>query len=341
MRAIVVSRHGGPDVLELAEREDPRPSEGQIVVEVAVAGVNFLDINRREGRGPSTGSLPYVPGVEGAGTVVAIGEGVTGFSIGEQVAWVDAPGSYAERLALRAERAVPVPEGVALDVAGATLLQGLTAHYLCMSTYPVQTGDVAVVHAAAGGVGLLLTQMINNRGATVVATTSTPEKAELARKAGAAHVVDYDDFPKVVRDVTGGAGAAVVYDGVGKDTFDNSLAALRQRGSMVLYGASSGAVQPFELTRLGASGSLYITRPLLRHYTSSRGELVRRATDVFQMIQRGELEVHSGGRYTLADAATAHDALASRRTTGKLTLLPERSIAESGRWLVVPQRWLV
>jgi NADPH2:quinone reductase len=320
MRAIVVEQNGGPEVLTIGERPDPEPGPGQLLVRVAAAGVNFMDIYQREGRPPYDNALPYVPGGEGAGTVVAAGDGVTGFGAGDHVAWTGIPGSYAELALLPADRALAVPAGVGLDTAAAVLLQGMTAHYLCHSTYPVAAGEVAVVHSAAGGVGLLLTQMVVMRGGVVVATTSTEAKAELARQAGAAHLAGYDNFGAVAAEVTGGDGAAVVYDGVGQATFDASLAALRRRGSMVLYGASSGAVPPFELQRLNTGGSLFITRPTLLHYIATRDELVRRAADLFSWIADGKLSVRVGGQYPLADAARAHEDLAARRTMGKLLL---------------------
>jgi NADPH:quinone reductase len=321
MRTIVVEENGGPEVLRVGERPDPEPGPGQLLVQVAAAGVNFMDIYQREGRPPYDNALPYVPGGEGAGTVTAIGTGVTGFAAGDRVAWTGIPGSYAEQALIPAERAIPVPDGVELETAAAVLLQGMTAHYLCHSAYPVSAGEVVVVHSAAGGVGLLLTQMVVMRGGVVVATTSTDAKADLARQAGAARVAGYDNFGAVVRELTGGPGAAVVYDGVGQATFDASLAALRPRGYMVLYGASSGAVPPFELQRLNTGGSLFITRPTLVHYIASREELFQRAEDLFGWIAAGQLSVRIGGRYPLADAARAHEDLAARRTTGKLLLL--------------------
>jgi NADPH:quinone reductase len=266
--------------------------------------------------------VPYVPGAEGAGVVAATGAGVAGVAAGDRVAWTGVPGCYAEQVLIPADRAVAVPDGVDLEVAAAVMLQGLTAHYLCHSTYPVAPGDVVVVHSAAGGVGLLLTQLVTMRGGIVAGTTSTAAKAELAKAAGAVHLASYEDFGAVVRAVTGGPGAAAVYDGVGQATFDASLAALRPRGYLVLYGASSGAVPPFELQRLAAGGSLFITRPTLVHYIASREELLRRATDLFDWVAAGQLTVRIGGTYPLAEAARAHDDLAARRTTGKLLLIP-------------------
>jgi NADPH2:quinone reductase len=322
MRAVVVKEHGGPEVLAVDEWPAPSVAAGQLVVDVAAAGVNFMDVYRVEGRPPYQEHPPFVPGAEGAGTVVEVGPDVTGFAAGDTVAWTSVPGSYAERLAVPAEQAVPVPAGLAPEVAAAVLLQGLTAHYLATTTHPVAAGDVVVVHAAAGGVGLLLTQIVKRRGGTVVATTSTPDKAELARAAGADHVAGYGDFGAVVREVTGGTGAAVVYDGVGASTFDASLAALRPRGLMVLYGGASGPVPPFELQRLAAGGSLYITRPTLGSFIATRDELLRRTGELFGWIAAGELDVRIGGRYPLADASRAHQDLTARRTAGKLLLLP-------------------
>jgi NADPH:quinone reductase len=281
-----------------------------------------MDIYRREGRPQYHSEVPYVPGAEGAGTVVAAGEGVT-FVPGDRVAWAHADGSYAELALVPAAAAVRVPDGVELDTAAAVMLQGMTAHYLCHSTYPVAPFDPVVVHAAAGGVGLLLTQMVVMRGGAVLATVSNEDKARLATEAGAKRVTGYEDFGAVIREMTGGAGAAVVYDGVGKATFDASLAALRPRGYMVLYGGSSGPVPPFEIQRLNTGGSLFLTRPTLGHYIASRDELLGRASDLFSWIEDGRLSVRIGGRYRLADAARAHDDLAARRTTGKLLLVTD------------------
>ena len=320
MRAVIAEKHGGPEVLRLAERDAPVPGPGQLLVDVAAAGVNFADIYRRQGLPPYAGDVPYVAGLEGAGTVAAAGPGTD--RVGDRVAWTDVPGSYAEQVIVPADRAVGVPEGVDLEVAAAVMLQGMTAHYLSSGTYPVARGEAVVVHAAAGGVGLLLTQMVTRRGGVVIATTSTPDKAELARNAGAAHIAGYGDFGAVAREVTGGDGAAVVYDGVGRATFDDSLAALRRRGCMVLYGAASGPVPPLELQRLATGGSLYVTRPTLVSYITTRDDLVHRADDLFSWIEQGTLAVRIGGRYPLDQAARAHEDLAARRTTGKLILLP-------------------
>ena len=321
MRVIQVESRGGPEVLSLAERPDPRPGPGQVVAQIAAAGVNNMDIYQREGVGGYRPPLPFVAGGEGAGTVLAVGEGVTSPAVGDRVAWTG-PGSYAERVVLPADRVVPVPDGVSTELAAAAILQGMTAHYLTSSTYPVRAGDVTVVHAAAGGVGLLLTQMIKRRGGVVVATTSTTPKAVLAQRAGADHVTTYEEFVGAVRRVSGERGADVVFDGVGKATFDNSLDALRPRGMMVLYGGSSGQVPPFDLQRLNSGGSLYVTRPTLVHYVADRAELLWRAGDLFESIAKGELDVRIGAEYPLADAPRAHEDLAARRTTGKLLLVP-------------------
>jgi NADPH:quinone reductase len=320
VRAIVMTETGGPQVLTVREVPDPVPGPGQIVARVAAAGVNFIDIYRRTGVYPV--SLPYVPGSEGAGTVVAVADDVTEVAVGDRVAWSDARGGYAEQVALPASSAVPVPADVDLKIAAAALLQGMTAHYLCRSTFPVTRATVTVVHAAAGGVGLLLTQMIKKFGGTVVATTSTTPKAVLAKQAGADHVTGYAEFGSVVRELTGGRGADVVFDGVGKDTFDASLAALHPRGMMVLFGGSSGQVPPFDLQRLNSGGSLYVTRPTLAHYVADRAELLWRADDLFAWIAAGELGVRVGAEYPLAGAGRAQADLAARRTTGKLLLIP-------------------
>jgi NADPH2:quinone reductase len=320
VRAIVVSELGGPEQMVLADHPDPVPGPGEVLVQVAAAGVNFIDIYRRSGVYPQP--VPYVPGSEGAGTVVAAGEGVAEFSPGDHVGWADGPASYAERAVVPAKELVPVPEGVDLKVAAAAMLQGLTAHYLCHSTHPVTEGTVAVVHAAAGGVGLLLTQMIKGLGGTVIATTSSTAKSALARQAGADFVTGYADFPAVVREATGGRGADVVFDGVGKDTFDSSLSALRPRGMLVLFGGSSGQVPPFNPQRLNSGGSLFLTRPTLANYVADRTELLWRSGDLFRWIGQGELHVRIGAQYPLADAGRAHEDLAGRRTTGKLILVP-------------------
>jgi NADPH2:quinone reductase len=310
MRAVVVTRNGGPEVLELRDEPAPEAGPGQLLVDVAVAGVNYRDVYERNGTyGTPT---PVVAGIEGAGTVAALGEGVSEFSVGDRVAWKSAQGSYAEQVAVDEREAVPIPDGLSEEVACAALLQGMTAHYLSHSTYPVQDGDEVLVHAAAGGVGLLLTQMVKLRGGRVTGTTSTEEKAEFARGAGADEVIRYEDVPEDQ--------FAVVYDGVAKDTFDRSLAALRPRGMLALYGSASGPVPPFELGRLGAK-SLYVSRPSLAHYTATREELLWRAGDVCGWVAEGKLDVRIGGRYPLEQARQAHEDLEARRTTGKLLLV--------------------
>ncbi len=321
MRAVIAEAHGGPEVLRLAEHDSPEPGPGQLLVDVTAAGVNYMDIYQREGRPPYRADVPFVLGSEGAGTVAAVGPDVPGVQRGDRVAWTGISGGYAEQVIVPAARAVPVPDVIELETAGAVMLQGMTAHYLVTDTYPVAEGDPVVVHAAAGGVGLLLTQMVKMRGGVVIATTSTLEKAELARAAGADHVAGYDDFDVVVREVTAGVGAAVVYDGVGQTTFDAGLATLRRRGCMVLYGGASGPVPPLDPQRLNTGGSLYLTRPTLADYIATREELIARAGDLFGWIAQGKLDVRIGGRYPLAEAARAHEDLAARRTTGKLILL--------------------
>jgi NADPH2:quinone reductase len=324
MRVIEVASRGGPEVLALAERPAPQPGPGQVVAKVAAAGVNYMDIYQREGVGGYRPDLPFVTGGEGAGTVIATGPDVTGLTVGDRVAWVG-PGSYAEQVVLPADRVVRVPAGISDELAAAAILQGMTAHYLVTSTYPVQAGDVVVVHAAAGGVGLLLTQMVKRRGGIVIATCSggqEGEKTNLAKDAGADHVTGYDRFRAVVGEVSGGRGAHVVYDGVGQATFDDSLAVLRPRGTLVIYGAASGQVPPFDIQRLNSGGSLFVTRPTLAHYSADVEELRWRAGEVFDWIVQGELDVRVGGRYPLADAARAQQDLAARRTTGKLLLIP-------------------
>ncbi|GAA3425589.1 quinone oxidoreductase family protein [Streptosporangium sandarakinum] len=319
MHAIVVRATGGPEALTYTEHPDPVPNPGEALVDVAAAGVNFIDVYHRMGRYPL--SLPFVLGGEGAGTVTAVGEDVEGVSAGDTVAWSNVMGSYAEKVAVPVSRLVRVPEGVSAEVAAAVTLQGLTAHYLTHSVYEVKPGDDVLVHAAAGGVGLLLVQMAKLRGARVIGTVSTEEKEKLARQAGADEVLRYEGFSEAVRDLTG-SGVHVVYDGVGAATFDGSLAALRPRGMMALYGQSSGPVPPLDPQVLNQRGSLFLTRPSLAHYVATREELTWRASDLFDWVASGKLKVHISGRYPLAEAARAHEDLEARRTTGKLLLLP-------------------
>jgi NADPH:quinone reductase len=323
MRAVQVAETGGPEVLTPTELPDPSPKPGEVLVEVAAVGVNFIDTYQREGRYPM--ALPYVPGLEGAGRVRAVGSGVRDVAVGDRVAWAEVMGSYAELAVVPADKAVPVPDSVPDEQAVAALLQGMTAHALTHDVYPIRPGDDVLVHAAAGGVGQLLTQFAVARGARVIATVSTPEKAALARRAGAADVVLYtevDDLAAAVRDLTGGTGVAAAYDGVGRDTIDASLASLRPRGIVVLFGAASGAVPPIDPMRL-YNGSFFLTRPRLYDYVITTQELRARAAAVYASVGEDALTVRIGHRYPLAEARTAHEDLQSRRTTGKLLLLPE------------------
>ncbi|MEU5989210.1 quinone oxidoreductase [Spirillospora sp. NPDC047418] len=320
MRAIVITRNGGPEVLEPAERPGPEPGPGDVLVDVAASGVNFIDVYYR--KGVYAQELPYTPGMEAAGTVAAVGDEVRDVSVGDHVAWANVQGAYAEQAVVPADVIVPVPDGVGLEDAAAALLQGMTAHYLTRSTYPIREGDTVLVHAAAGGMGLLLTQAATALGARVLATASTPEKERLARDAGADVTMGYDGFADRVRELTGGAGVAAVYDGVGAPTFDGSLASLRRRGTLALYGAAGGAVPPFDPQRLNRAGSVYLTRPTLAHYVAERAELLERAADVYGWVASGAVKVHVGHRYDLAEAASAHADLEARRSTGKLLLIP-------------------
>jgi NADPH2:quinone reductase len=320
MQAVLVRTAGGPEVLEVVDVPDPEAKPGHVLVDVAAAGVNFIDTYQRGGIYQVP--MPLVLGSEGSGRVRAVGAGVDGLAVGDRVAWQGVPFSYAEQVAVPAEVAVPVPDSVSDEVAAALLLQGLTAHYLCTSTYAVQSGDVVLLHAGAGGVGLLLTQLVKARGAEVIATVGTAEKAALSRAAGADHVIGYDEVAATVREVTGGLGVPVVYDGVGRDTFDTSLGSLRRRGMMVLYGASSGPVPPVDPQRLNSGGSLFLTRPTLGHYVATREELLWRAGELFAAVVDGRLPVRVGATYPLAEVRAAHEALEGRRTTGKVLLLP-------------------
>ena len=322
VRAIVVTKQGGPEVLELRDEPDPEAGRGQLLVDVEAIGVNFRDIYEREGAGGYSNDPPFVAGAEGAGTVAAVGEGVHDFSVGDRVAWAAAAGSYAERVVVDEGKAVTVPEGVTTEIAAAAILQGMTAHYLAVDTYAVQPNDAVLVHAAAGGVGLLLTQIVKLRGGRVIATTGSEEKAELARGAGADHVLGYDGFADKARELSGGGGVAVVYDGIGKATFEDSLSSLRPRGHMVLYGAASGQPEPVAAQRLHSGGSLYLTRPGLPHYTATTHELRFRAAEVFGWIADRRLDVRIGARYPLAEARQAQEDLAGRKTTGKVLLMP-------------------
>jgi NADPH:quinone reductase len=320
VRAVVITAFGGPEVLELRDEPEPEAGEGQLLVDVEAVGVNYRDVYEREGS--YGGTPPFIAGVEGAGTVAAVGEGVADFAVGDRVGWIAAKGSYAERIAVDAALAVPVPDGVSSELAAAALLQGITAHYLASDTYPVRSGDDVLVHAVGGGVGSLLAQIVKMRGGRVIGTTSNEEKRQRALELGADEVIEYEGFAERVRELSGGEGVAVAYDGVGQATFDDSLASLRTRGYLVLFGAASGRVPPFDPMRLEERGSIYLTRPGVRHYTAKREELLARANEVFGWIAESKLQVHIGGRYPLEDARRAHEDLESRRTSGKLLLLP-------------------
>ncbi|WP_402468089.1 quinone oxidoreductase family protein [Isoptericola aurantiacus] len=327
MHAVVAREAGGPEVLERVELPDPEPGPDELLVQVAAAGVNFIDTYRRSGVYPM--AYPDVVGVEGAGVVTAVGADVSRFRVGDHVAWHDSPGSYAELTTVVAERAVRVPEGLDLAAAAALPLQGMTAHYLVASTFEVGPGHDVLLTAGAGGVGLLATQLAASRGGRVITTVSSAEKAALSRDAGAAHTIDYaamDDLatelPAVVRELTGGDGVHVAYDGVGAATFEASLASLRPRGMLVLFGGASGQVPPFDPQRLNSGGSLFLTRPTLAHYTATRGELEWRAGEVLGLAATGDLDVRVGATYPLAEAAAAHRALEGRATTGKVLLVP-------------------
>ncbi len=321
MRAIQVSEHGGPEVLVPAEVDDPVIGPDQLLVDTEAAGVNFIDTYIRTGTYPQP--VPYIPGSEGTGVVAATGSKVTEFTVGDRVAWAAAPGSYAEKVAVDAAVAVAVPETVDAAVAASALLQGMTAHYLIESVYKPEPGETILVHAGAGGVGLLLTQLAAARDIRVVTTVSTDAKEQLSREAGAHEVLRYgDDLAQRVRDLTSGEGVAAVYDGVGAATFEASLASVRIRGMLALFGAASGQVPPFDLQRLNPAGSLFVTRPTLAHYTRNRSELLWRAGDVMNAIADGTLRLRIGARYPLTDAAQAHRDLQARKTTGSIVLMP-------------------
>jgi NADPH2:quinone reductase len=322
MNAIQISETGGPEVLELADLPIPQPGPGQVLIRVEATGVNFIEIYFR--KGVYKASLPFTPGSEAAGTVEELGPGVTGFAAGDAVASASVLGSYAEYALVPAAQLVKVPSGLSMEQAGAALLQGMTAHYLTHSTFPLKAGDTALVHAGAGGVGLLLTQMAVRLGARVISTVSTDAKAELSREAGAVDVILYtqQDFVAEVKRLTGGKGVDVVYDSVGKTTFEGSLNCLRPRGLVALFGASSGPVPPFDLIQLSGKGSLFVTRPTLWHYIATRAELEWRAGDVLGWAARGELKLRTEHVYPLAEAAQAQIDLEERKTTGKILLEP-------------------
>ena len=322
MRAIRVQEYGGPEVLTIKEIERPAPGASEALVRVEASGVNFIDTYQRRGLYPVP--TPFTPGLEAAGVVEAVGASVTEFQPGQRVAWNDYPGAYAEYAVVPAEKLVPAPEGVDARQAAAVMLQGMTAHYLSHSTFPLEPGHTALVHAAAGGVGQLLVQMARRRGARVIGTVSTDEKAALARAAGADEIIKYTevDFVAETRRLTDGKGVDVVYDSVGKTTFTQSLDCLRPRGFLVLYGQSSGPVEPLDPQVLNAKGSLYLTRPRLGAYIATRDELLSRAADIFGWIASGELRVSIDETFPLADAADAHRYLEGRQTKGKVLLIP-------------------
>jgi NADPH:quinone reductase len=322
MQAIRVHQYGGPEAMELEQLPVPEPGSGQALVQIEAAGVNFIDIYQRSGAYKLP--LPLGLGLEGAGTVQAVGDGVTDVAVGDRVAWTQIPGSYATHTVVPADRLVKLPEKLSAKDGAAAMLQGMTAHYLVHSTYPLKSGETCLIHAAAGGVGLLFCQMARMVGARVIGTAGTDEKASLARAAGADEVIVYtkQDFEPEVKRLTDGKGVDVVYDSVGKDTFDKSLNCLRPRGMLVLFGQASGAVPPFDPQTLNAKGCLYLTRPRLDVYIESREELVERASDVLGWIADGKLKLRAEHTYGLDQAAQAHTDLNGRKTTGKLVLLP-------------------
>ncbi len=322
MKAVQINEFGGPEAMKYQDVADPIPGEGEAVVRIEAAGVNYTDVYSRAGINPGP-PLPRTIGVEGAGVVAAVGSGVSEVAVGDEVVYCSVNGSYAEQALVPAWRLIKRPAGLDARAGAAAMLQGMTAHYLCHSTYAVQPGDRVVVHAGAGGMGLILTQMIKNMGGYVFTTVSTEEKARLSREAGADHVINYtqEDFAEVVKEATGGEGVRAVYDGVGKTTFHQSVSCLGRRGVMALYGAASGNPDPVD-PRMFAAGSLYLTRPGLGDYTVDRAELEHRAGDVLGWVADGSLKLHIGKELPLSDAAKAHSLLESRATTGKVLLIP-------------------
>jgi NADPH2:quinone reductase len=325
MQAIQILTTGTADVLELRDLPTPTPGPGEALIRIEASGINFIDIYLREGRYPA--KLPYILGQEAAGTIVALGEpgpNPTTLKVGDRVVWCHIPGTYAQLAVAPTSVLIPIPETITAQQAAAAILQGLTAHYLSRSTYAIRPGDEVLIHAGAGGVGLLLTQMAKSLGARVFTTVSNEEKAELSREAGADEVILYtrEDFAAKIKTLATGPGLHAVYDSVGKTTFDKSLEVLRPRGMMVLFGGSSGAVPPFDLIKLSTMGSLYITRPTLKDYTATRADLESRATDVLNAVANGSLKLRIEHIYPLADGARAHRDLESRKTTGKLLLIP-------------------
>jgi NADPH2:quinone reductase len=320
MHAITVPAIGGPEVFTPTEQPRPTPGPGQVLIDVAVAGVNYMDVYQRNGGTPV--QPPYVAGVEGVGLITEMGNEVSDLSVGQRVGWFSGgQGSFADSVVVGAGKAVPIPDGVDDDTAAAALMQGVTAHYLATDAYPVKPGDTVLVHAAAGGVGQLLTQVVRIRGGHVIGTVSTKAKAQAAQEAGAEHVLSYENFAEEARKLTDGVGVAAVYDGVGATTFDGSLASLRPRGTLLIYGTASGPTPPLEIPRLNSGGSLYVTRPSVVHYTATTEELRRRTDEVFGWIASGQLTVTIGGRYPKSEVREAFTALESRRTTGKLLLV--------------------
>jgi NADPH:quinone reductase len=322
MKAIQVPKTGGVEVLTLVDIPSPKPKPNEVLVKIAAAGVNYIDVQHREGRYPV--NPPFILGQEASGVVSEMGSDVKDFKPGERVAYTGIMGAYAEFEAVPADRLVRLPAGITDHQAAAAMLQGMTAHYLTHSSYPLKKGDIALIHAAAGGVGLLLVQMAKNLGARVIATVSTEEKAKLAREAGADDVIFYtkQDFEIETKRLTDGMGVHVIYDGVGKTTFDQDLNVLRPRGYLVLFGASSGPVPPFDLNKLAQKGSLFVTRPTLGHHIASHEELQQRASDVLNMISSGKLKLRIEHLYPLKEAQQAHRDLEGRKTTGKLLLIP-------------------
>lgn len=322
MKAVQFHSTGGPEVLTLFDLPIPEPGPGQVLIRVEAIGVNFIEIYFRKGVYKT--ALPAIPGSEAAGTVEELGPGVTGFAAGDAVASTSVIGSYAEYALVPAAQLVKIPQGLSMEKAAAAMLQGMTAHYLAYSTWPLKAGETALVHAGAGGVGLLLTQIAAARGARVIATVSTEAKAELAREAGASEAILYTerDFEVEVKRLTGGKGVDVVYDSVGKTTFEKSLNCLRPRGLLALFGAASGPIPPFDLIQLSSKGSLFITRPTLWHYIATRAELEWRASEVLNWAAKGELKLRTEFSYPLAEAARAQIDLEGRKTTGKILLVP-------------------
>jgi NADPH2:quinone reductase len=322
MKAIRIHAPGGPEAMRHEDVPEPTPKQGEAVLKVEAAGLNYIDVYFRAGLYKA--DLPAVLGMEAGGTVTAVGPGVTDVKVGDKVAYNGVRGSYAEYAAVPADRLVVLPQGVTPKQGAAAMLQGMTAHYLASSTYPLKAGDACLVHAAAGGVGLLLCQIAKMRGARVIGTVSTEDKAKLAREAGADEVILYtrQDFEAEVKRITGGKGVQAVYDSVGKDTFDKSLGCLALRGTLAFYGQSSGPIAPLDPQILNTKGSLYLTRPSLFHYTASRQELLQRAGEVLGWIQAGKLKIRIGAEFPLSDAAEAHRQLEGRKTTGKVLLIP-------------------